>query len=120
MNRTRKLVRSATVGIASIGLAAVTLSGATTASAGSNGNKLKVHTTYADQIQLEGYNQHGDKVTTRWIATPDAWTWVHGWWWKGNVKVKGTGIYKGKKVSKTVTCFVPGEAADDWINCRAL
>jgi len=99
--------------------AAALITTAAPATAGTNGQQMAISTRYSDVVQMCGNNQNGVRVCTGWISTPNYWTKVYGWWWKGEVEFWGI-QYDGPggyEVHRYSYCNVPASQADDWTWC---
>ncbi|WP_017239921.1 hypothetical protein [Streptomyces sp. SS] len=86
------------------------------AAAGTNGQQVTVSTRWSDQIRMCGRNQYDQESCTGWIASPNLWTPVPGWWWKGEVFIEGWRHDTGE--SYYGYCDVPPEQASDWTECH--
>jgi hypothetical protein len=60
--------------------------------------QASIHTNHADYVRLYGFNQHGKRVWSPWIPTPNAWSRLPNWWWRmdGPITIHYQGRYKGK------------------------
>ncbi|MGX1886882.1 hypothetical protein [Streptomyces sp. NPDC055287] len=87
--------------------------------AGSNGQQVAVSTHYSDEISLCGNNQNGDFDCTGYLPSPNQWTQVSGWWWKGVVIVYGVryDTADGSPEYRMAECEVPVRQAADWTWC---
>ncbi|MFF7441455.1 hypothetical protein [Streptomyces sp. NPDC008122] len=112
MTVNRKIARIATA--AALATAGV-IGYAGSAAAGTNGQQVTISTRWSDQIRMCGRNQADQEACTGWIASPNDWTPVPGWWWKGEITIQGwqseTGEYR------IGYCDVPPEQASDWTQC---
>ncbi|WP_329395298.1 hypothetical protein [Streptomyces melanogenes] len=109
--------KNITLAAAGLGLAAAgLLAGAGTATAGGNGQQVTVSTRWSDQIRICGRNQADEQSCTGWIASPNPWTPLPGWWWKGELVIQGyqqdTGEYR------LGYCDVPTSQSDNWTKCN--
>ncbi|MFF4448328.1 hypothetical protein [Streptomyces sp. NPDC001502] len=94
---------AAALGMAYIGILAT----AGPAAAASNGQTVAVGTRYSDRIFICGHNQSDTLVCTDWIATPQTWAFVSGWWWKGEITITGEQLDAGQPVKRRAKCQVP-------------
>ncbi|WP_055491689.1 hypothetical protein [Streptomyces sp. TP-A0356] len=111
--------RGLAVGASLIGFSAAAMAVPTTASAAGE-LQVTVHTNYADDIQVSGINQYGNYVETGWIATPNAWTRVPNWWWRGSVTVHGVGRHNGRTLESYVSCRIVPGGTPNYADCYAL
>src|SRR5438105_732127 len=74
------------------------------ASADSGARQISVHTRYSDWIRACGHNQNDKWVCTD-RNTPNAWTRIPNWWWKGEVDIYGEDDTAGHG-SATMYCMV--------------
>jgi hypothetical protein len=51
--------------------------------------EVNVQTARSDQITVCGYNQSGAAVCHPWVASPNSYTLLSGWWWHGAIFVYG-------------------------------
>ncbi|WP_406326790.1 hypothetical protein [Streptomyces sp. NBC_00203] len=95
--------------------------GASSAAAGTNGQQVVIATHYSDQIQVCGPSQGSDlSVCHDWMASPDKWTKVPGWWFKGKVWIHGHRQDNNGTIDdewRLASCDVPVSQADDWFWC---
>lgn len=62
----------------------------------------------SDRIFICGHNQSDTLVCTDWIATPQTWAFVSGWWWKGKITITGEQFDAGPTpVKRRATREVP-------------
>lgn len=110
--------RAGTVAAATVLSGAALVTAAGPASAGTNGQQVSVSTRYSDQIRVCGYNQADSWVCTGLIDSPNYWTGVGGWWWKGTVVLYGIEHNPNHTyVTYSATCNVPVSQSDDWTYC---
>ncbi len=106
-----------TLSTAGAALAAVgLLAGAGTATAGTSGQQVSVSTRWSDQIRICGRNHVGDAACTGWIATPNAWTSLPGWWWQGELTIQG--YQQETQEYRVGYCDVPPSQPSDWTQCN--
>ncbi|MFD9567479.1 hypothetical protein [Streptomyces sp. NPDC059994] len=111
-SNTAAAAAAAGVGLAAAGL----LAGAGTAAAGTNGQQVTVSTRWSDQIRICGRNQADEEACTGWIATPNAWTALPGWWWKGELVIQGYQQENGEY--RVGYCDVLPSQPSDWTQCN--
>ncbi|MEV5874813.1 hypothetical protein AB0L75_11370 [Streptomyces sp. NPDC052101] len=111
--------RGLVVGASLIGFGVAALAVPNTASAAGE-LQVTVHTNYADSIQVYGTNQYGNEAETGWIPTPNAWTRVPDYWWRGTVTVHGIGRHNGRTVESYATCRVVPGGTPNYADCYAL
>ena len=96
----------------------ISLSAVESASAGSNGQQLKISVGCTwSSVAVTGKNQYGQTVTWRAVNSsflPCTRTSVStsGWWWVGNVTIVRT------NPTKACVVYVPKVQSGDWINAR--
>ncbi|MEU0007827.1 hypothetical protein ABZ079_26960 [Streptomyces sp. NPDC006314] len=109
-----------TAGIAAVAAVAgiAVFTGAAPAAAGTNGQQVIVATHYSDKISICGGNQNGDYTCTG-VNTPDGYTHVPGWYWRGWIRITGTQLDSGKPggTIRVADCWVPKEQDGDWTYC---
>ncbi|MFC0844010.1 hypothetical protein ACFH04_09845 [Streptomyces noboritoensis] len=114
-----KLQRSlrTTIGVSAAALAAATgvMASSGSASAGSNGQQVRVSTYYSDYARVCGVNQHGVHVCTPWFDTPGSgYHGQTGWWFKGRTTIEGVNADNGQH--RKVTISVPVSQSGDWVS----
>ncbi|MFE5714116.1 hypothetical protein ACFQ7J_25265 [Streptomyces sp. NPDC056501] len=111
--------RAGTVAAATVLSGAALITAAGPAAAGTNGQQVSVSTRYSDQIRVCGYNQADSWVCTDLINSPNYWTSVGGWWWKGTVVIYGVQYDTPSRthVTRAAQCYVPPSQSGDWTNC---
>ncbi|MEV5282914.1 hypothetical protein [Streptomyces sp. NPDC051994] len=77
---------------------------------------MSVSTRWSDQIRICGHNHADEEACTGWIATPNTWTSLPGWWWKGELVIQGLQNENGE--SRVGYCDVPPSQPDDWTQCN--
>ncbi|MEU7583552.1 hypothetical protein AB0B50_38940 [Streptomyces sp. NPDC041068] len=87
-----------------------------TASAGTNGQQVKVSTYYSDQISVCGTNHKGHfDCTPRFKVPGKEYRGVAGYWFKGVVDIHGYNSNTGKH--RLAHCTVPERQASNWKYC---
>lgn len=93
------------------------------ASAGTNGQKIHVHSTDSNvkvtRVRITGNNNAGVYTSYDSGTFPQqSEYWVNSYWWKGNVNVTVTLAILSPGQSKTSACTVnvPVSQASDWVN----
>jgi hypothetical protein len=81
------------------------------AKAGWNGQQLAIRSV-ASKVQVQGYNQNGQRVTWQSSSGPGTYR-TSGWWWKGNVTITIT-FGSGQRANCNVN--VPTQQpTSDWV-----
>ncbi|MEO6087209.1 MAG: hypothetical protein ABIQ18_29270, partial [Umezawaea sp.] len=109
-------VLAATTALAGVGL----LVGAGPASAADNGQQVSISTRYSDYVTLCGLNQDSAYICTGWVPTPNYWTTVNSWWWKGEVDITGRQVDTANgnnNVYRYGVCWVPVAQPGDVTYC---
>lgn len=114
--RMQRSIRT-TIGLSAAALVAATgvMASSGSASAGSNGQQVRVSTYYSDYARVCGPNQHSMHVCTPWLDTPGSG--CHGkagWWFKGRTTIEGVNADTGRH--RKVTINVPMSRPSEWVS----
>lgn len=99
------------VGSIGAGIEAIT---PTAAFAGTNGQQIDVGTYHSYSVRICGTNQN-NSYTCWWGNTPNYWTPVYGWWWKGTVQVLFCYSYNLTGCYAVGYWNVPAAQSSNWV-----
>ncbi|GGP72074.1 hypothetical protein [Streptomyces melanogenes] len=78
--------------------------------------QVRIQTTYSDQVDIHGWNQHDTRVNTGWEYTPNEYTSFPGWWWQINqpIDIHYRGKHNGKWESGETRCVIKKSGTKYW------
>ncbi|WP_030665850.1 hypothetical protein [Streptomyces rimosus] len=79
--------------------------------------EVRVKTRYSDKIRITGINQHGNKVTSPWVKSPNDWTLVNDWWWKGKQSIVIQGVRNATGKWYKMSCYLPEYQDSNQFSC---
>ena len=81
---------------------------------GTNGQQIDVGTYHSYSVQICGTNQYNNYVCGAW-NTPNYWTPIYGWWWKGWARITFCYGYNLTQCYAANYYWIPASQSGDWV-----